>query len=945
MGSAFQELNKAFDERDKKLSDMLARIESATKNAQNAYNQMEKLMRGGAAAISPKSGGGSGSANNGSQSVEKLSKELGDLKGVLASLGADVTALKQKYGTLTTSISSASSAVSSFNSTNIEATLKQQAVLLEEVAKAARTYNEVMTKAAEIASRHVNAGGGPQKSSVGAVPTDWEQEMQGSKAVLAEMRKYYAEREKLSEQAAKAEERAQKARERAAEQAAKQTPRYANQYHEQQQKLYDDLFGHGRDSDDLITKSAITESGNAKTLQQHAQAILSIKKAREQLNTTDANYRRNLQALNQALDKHTRVLESAKSYSEQLKNSHSKLLDIGGQLSRQVALWFSVSQIESFVSKIAEVRGEFELQQRSLESLLQNKAQADQIFNKTVQLAVKSPYTIKQMIGFNKQLAAYRIENDKIYDTMKRLADVSAGLGVDMQRIILAYGQVKAAAYLRGTEVRQFTEAGVNMYSELQNLYRERGDGDYSTSQIVDMISKRQVTFEDVEEVFKRLTDEGGLFYNMQEIQSETLRGKIMNLKDSYDLMLNSIGEGNESVLKGSIDTANFLLQHWEAIVNVGKVLIGVLLLLKTYSLQTGVALKNVFSSAMVSSATLSSIELLKLGFYNAGKAVMTFGRNLAAAFAKNWVMIAITVAISAIADFLSWKDKMDNALEETTRKANDLRANLEAVKETFSSTDDIEKRKTALQKLKTMYEQAGLEFKIDIKGVKEEDIQKVFDEAYNGYKKYEKAYRDLSAAIEEQWNAGEGFLHILGDNLETDTKDALKAYNAALDKMSEMQTKIKSLYENFDTYDKKQQDALNSIRTPRANEDDVEYLIRAQDVINNFFGTGLAAFESPLQSAISNLKMQLGEFDHELDGILKNWEKRGHDLSKEKAEFRAVLNTIGAEKNWNDFLIKHAENYFGVSVKIDEKDAAKQIDDLGKQIQKYFDGKRFSNV
>jgi hypothetical protein len=182
-------------------------------------------------------------------------------------------------------------------------------------------------------------------------------------------------------------------------------------------------------------------------------------------------------------------------------------MDTAGQLSRQLALVFSVSQIEGYISKLANVRGEFELQQRSLEAILQNKAQADQIFNKTVQLAVKSPFQIKELVTFTKQLAAYRIESDKLYDTTKRLADVSAGLGVDMGRLILAYGQVKAAAYLRGTEVRQFTEAGINLYGELQRYFEEVKGEAYTTAQIVDMISKRKVTFEDIENIFKRLTD------------------------------------------------------------------------------------------------------------------------------------------------------------------------------------------------------------------------------------------------------------------------------------------------------------------------------------------------------------------------------------------------------------------------------------------------------
>ena len=201
-------------------------------------------------------------------------------------------------------------------------------------------------------------------------------------------------------------------------------------------------------------QGALDFSKTANTLQRQITAIEYLKKARLSLNTTDANYKSTLEQINQAIAKHNQALTDAGIKSQQLATRHRNLMNTAGQLSRQLALVFSVSQIEGYISKLANVRGEFELQQRSLEAILQHKAQADQIFNKTVQLAVKSPFQIKELVTFTKQLAAYRIESDKLYDTTKRLADVSAGLGVDMGRLILAYGQVKAAAYLRGTEVQ-----------------------------------------------------------------------------------------------------------------------------------------------------------------------------------------------------------------------------------------------------------------------------------------------------------------------------------------------------------------------------------------------------------------------------------------------------------------------------------------------------------
>ena len=205
-------------------------------------------------------------------------------------------------------------------------------------------------------------------------------------------------------------------------------------------------------------EGSIKFAESANSINQRLKAIEYLREARAKLTTQDGEYAKKLEEINAAikrLDKANRdAVASSKNLGtayESLTKTHHNLLDTAGQLQRAFALMFSVSQIRGYISEIAKVRGEFELQQRSLEAILQNKTQADAIFNKTVALAVQSPFQIKDLISYTKQLAAYRIESDKLYDTTKRLADVSAGLGVDMQRLILAYGQVKAAAYLRGT--------------------------------------------------------------------------------------------------------------------------------------------------------------------------------------------------------------------------------------------------------------------------------------------------------------------------------------------------------------------------------------------------------------------------------------------------------------------------------------------------------------
>ena len=470
-------------------------------------------------------------------------------------------------------------------------------------------------------------------------------------------------------------------------------------------------------------QGALDFSETANTLQRQITAIEYLKKARLSLNTTDANYKSTLEQINQAIAKHNQALTDAGIKSQQLATRHRNLMDTAGQLSRQLALVFSVSQIEGYISKLANVRGEFELQQRSLESILQNKAQADQIFNKTVQLAVKSPFQIKELVAFTKQLAAYRIESDKLYDTTKRLADVSAGLGVDMGRLILAYGQVKAAAYLRGTEVRQFTEAGINLYGELQRYFQEVKGEAYTTAQIVDMISKRKVTFEDIENIFTRITDKGGIFYNMQEIQAETLRGKISNLKDSIDVMLNSIGKANEDTLKGSIDSIKVLIDNWETVVNIAKAFAPIIasMAITVWAKKIGVANE--------------AIGLFSVGLGKAGNAIKVFG----ATFKASFPLMAITAALGIFNELIKIQDEYDKRQKEAENKYYKGKVRTSEIERLSVTIDEKTSKPKVKEALNALVKEMNNEgFAIEIKAnISENEAREQYDKLLQQHKQY----------------------------------------------------------------------------------------------------------------------------------------------------------------------------------------------------------------
>lgn len=249
---------------------------------------------------------------------------------------------------------------------------------------------------------------------------------------------------------------------------------------------------------------------------------------------------------------------------EQAKNS------AGGLNSTMQDLKFLVMQgglvygMQQFAMSVIKTGGELEKQHIALQSILGDVQNANTMFSQVKQLALQSPFTFSELNRDVKQLAAYGVEYDQLYDTTKRLADMASGLGVSFERIALAFGQVRSRGWLDGKELRQISYAGIPLLQKLSEYYSKREGRKVSTSEVKTRISGRGVDFEDVKNVFWEMTDAGGQFYNMQLVLSETLLGRFNKLKDAWEIMLSEFASDSNIVgsnLKHILDLVTNLVQ------------------------------------------------------------------------------------------------------------------------------------------------------------------------------------------------------------------------------------------------------------------------------------------------------------------------------------------------------------------------------------------------
>lgn len=237
------------------------------------------------------------------------------------------------------------------------------------------------------------------------------------------------------------------------------------------------------------------------------------------------------------------------------------------RLTQRMAAYWSIRQVGNFITSIREVTAQFELQRVSLGAILQDANKGEQIFSQIKQFALSSPLSILDLTKYTKQLAAYKIEYDELFDMTKRLADISVGIGADFQRIVLAAGQTRTATYLRASELKQFTELGVPLLEELSIKLSKMNGEMVTTAEVMDLISQRAISWELVKEVLYDMTDAGGMFYDMQVKQSQTLYGLWQKLGDAASVMYAQIGETSfiSSGMKEAIQMLTELMRNWKA--------------------------------------------------------------------------------------------------------------------------------------------------------------------------------------------------------------------------------------------------------------------------------------------------------------------------------------------------------------------------------------------
>lgn len=405
-----------------------------------------------------------------------------------------------------------------------------------------------------------------------ALTKQLEQEAITGQQAQIKLEQQLREEKRQTEQAAKnaAKEAERQAKAEAA--ARKQAQDAANAENKARQEAYNARRRQGQETQRILNKEAKSIADITAKLQIQQQRLQSTDMNSKKFNKIAEEVKRltaDLEKANQKMRELTGQTQSGaarqsaavKQVSNEFKNQETYV----SRLIKRMAVYASFSYVGNFLTSIREITAQFELQRVSLGAIIQDQNKANQLFSEIKSFALKSSVSILDLTKYTKQLAAYKIGYDELFETTKKLTDVSVGLGVSMDRVVLAYGQVRATGHLRASEVRQFTEMGVPIVEELAAKLSKMNGEMVTSAQVMDMISKRAISFDMVKEVFDDMTSAGGVFYNMQEKQGNTLYGLWAKLGDAASVMYSEIGNTGpvNNGMKSLISGLTSLMKNW----------------------------------------------------------------------------------------------------------------------------------------------------------------------------------------------------------------------------------------------------------------------------------------------------------------------------------------------------------------------------------------------
>lgn len=414
-------------------------------------------------------------------------------------------------------------------------------------------------------------------------------------------------------------------------------------------------------------------------------------------------------------------------------------------LTKVLGIIGGVTALKNFVTELVNVRGQFQQLEIAFSTMLKSKEKADKLMSELVDIAAKTPFDLQGVASSAKQMIAYGSSAENVGDELVMLGNVAAGVGSQLSEIAYLYGTLRTQGRAYAVDIRQFAGCGIPIYEELAKVLGVTKD------EVSGLVKEGKVGFKEVEQAFKNMTSESGIYYNLMQEQSKSLTGQLSNLGDAWDTMLNEIGKDTQGIASAGISGLKGLIENYET---VGKILIGLIATYGTY--------KTALIVVRIAQDTLTArMELAIL----VTKAQMIAQKALNTVMKANPYVLAATVLAGLVATMWAFHDST-TASEKAQQKFNEEQKN-------FANQEEERKKKI------------------------EELIRVIQDETETEFSKI-KAYEELqrySPALSSAYTREQlAVLNLAEANKELNKERDKNSYENILKNIQQWEEKIKSL-------------------------------------------------------------------------------------------------------------------------------------------------------
>lgn len=304
----------------------------------------------------------------------------------------------------------------------------------------------------------------------------------------------------------------------------------------------------------------------ARTLDEMAEKLRQLQSYKRGINLTDPKQAAEIRQVDTEINRITIDMNKYMTQTQGVINQNNALTRSWNYMKNRLAFYFTVGASTSFVKSLIDVRGQYEMTEKALGVLIGSAEYGTKIFNELSNMALISPYTLIELSGAARQLTAYGVAAEEVVDTTRRMADMAAAVGVPMERLTYALGQVKAYGYLNSRDARMFANAGIPLVKDLAATYSELEGRIVSVSDVYDRIKHKAVSYNDVMMSVQKMTDAGGRYFDFQAKMADTLKVQLANLTLAWNNMLNDIGKSNQGLISLPIQGLKELMVHWKEI-------------------------------------------------------------------------------------------------------------------------------------------------------------------------------------------------------------------------------------------------------------------------------------------------------------------------------------------------------------------------------------------